>query len=812
MKRLRIFILLIVSPILLLAPKYLVNACGFRVAPGEYRFWLLQPDLTQERELTPFFFASTYFYKGDEKAGAETYPQKNIEEWLELVRSEEKKKRPGEVRVRKSDIDILLYSTTPDLFFGKSDSLAKVNSFMRYLLLDENSTDFRYIQLSKKVEQLAANPDPWEEGLIPHANIGRIIDEAQTLYRQAGSDFVKMRTAFQLMRLYSFNGNVAALCRVYDERIAPVRSDSWIKSAALYQKALRGELPNSDRLLAQVFDRGDYNKSYCLMHLRSAKVDSLVRTTSNTHERVVLQAMKVFNFPGRTLADIQNIYKSEPGYREIPFLFLREINKTEDWLETGQVTGFKPAVHDATYGWQWGETYRRYNQANFQADRAYASQLNDFLLRVANDGRAAQPALLYLFSAHLSMLLGDNVNAGKRLQAAGAFAGLPRNVKSQIAINRFLLSLDIRKELDDSLQAKLLELLREPAVRLGMYDADIMKDQLILYTARKMIRWGDKARGLMLLSRTRRALGELPISEYKDVYQEIAETAEPSDYDKMIKILDRGQKTAFERFVTTGRFGSPMEYYSYYDLSDYKLMWDRNRLLDGKASWYLRKNNLEAAAQTLRRIPDSFWRHHPFKEFTGGNPFYLDINKTGHYRGKTEVDYNKRTIVEKMLVLKALAQNDPASRAESHFQLANAWYNMTYRGNNWLMVKSWWSVNELDKDYPAIERTAFNDFYYGCDRAKELYLLAMHETHDQKLATLCCFMAGLCNDHRKYYLSLVANPMLQSRMLPGGNLVHSKNPYLAYLRDKGIDERNYKELVKECAIYIDYIRTFDKAL
>ncbi len=205
MKPFRIFILLTISLILVAVPKHLVNACGFMVAPGEYRFWLLQPDLTQEKELTPFFFASSYLYKGNEHGATETYPKENIEEWLEQVRTAERKIGTGKICVRQRDIDSLLYHTPPDLFFSRTDSLARTNPFLRYLLLKENHQAFLYMQLSKKVEQIAANPDAWDEGAIPQANVSRIIDDGQGLFRQASSEFIRMRTAFQLMRLYGFN-------------------------------------------------------------------------------------------------------------------------------------------------------------------------------------------------------------------------------------------------------------------------------------------------------------------------------------------------------------------------------------------------------------------------------------------------------------------------------------------------------------------------------------------------------------------------------------------------------------------------------
>src|SRR5262245_157189 len=121
MKRLRIFILLTISGILLLLPKNWVNACGFFVAPGEYRFWLLQPDLTRERDLTPFYFASTYLYRGNEYGGMETYVEKNVKEWFEWVHLDEAKGGSGKIRVSQGDIDSLLNNTVPNLFFEHLD-------------------------------------------------------------------------------------------------------------------------------------------------------------------------------------------------------------------------------------------------------------------------------------------------------------------------------------------------------------------------------------------------------------------------------------------------------------------------------------------------------------------------------------------------------------------------------------------------------------------------------------------------------------------------------------------------------------------
>src|SRR4026208_1772294 len=101
MKRLIKHILLSVSIILLL-PGKVTQACGFWVYPGEYRFWLLQPAIVNEADLTPFYSAASYLYKGDLYAGEQPYLEQNINEWYQIT----------DHKASKKDIDSLLNATS----------------------------------------------------------------------------------------------------------------------------------------------------------------------------------------------------------------------------------------------------------------------------------------------------------------------------------------------------------------------------------------------------------------------------------------------------------------------------------------------------------------------------------------------------------------------------------------------------------------------------------------------------------------------------------------------------------------------------
>ncbi len=313
----------------------------------------------------------------------------------------------------------------------------------------------------------------------------------------------------------------------------------------------------------------------------------------------------------------------------------------------------------------------------------------------------------------------------------------------------------------------------------------------------------------MLLSKTRRALGDLPIGAYKEVYQEMEEIAEPKDYDEIVEILDKKNKTAFEKFVSASPFKTPAEYYEYYRDDEYKdtTRWDRNKVLDCKASWYIRNHELEAALKTLQQIPDNFWKNEPYKSYIGGDPFYLNVYNPHKITANDKINSNKKEVISRMLNLEALAKRDPSKAAECYYQLANAYYNMSWHGKNWLMVKQWWTSGETSSYNVDIKRTPFNDDYYGTGISKEYYLKALKETKDQKLATLCCYMAGQCDKNFKQYIWNIKNKgNYDAEFTP------SPNPYVKALRQKGVDEGYYREIVKECHIYNSYIQEYNRRL
>lgn len=780
MKPLTRYILLFASMLAIILPKRTARACGFWIPSNDYRFWLLQPDLTNEGDLTPLFFGNRYLYVDGTVPVKENYVRQNVQEWLTEIRG----------RALAKDIDTLLNATDPQSFFDEQKQLAKGNTFVRFLLHPTNSELYRYVMLSKKVEQIAADPDPWEEYEFPSKNISEVINETLAFHTKTHSPFIKLRLAYQLMRLYARNGEFDKIPPVYDNWVEPVQTTSWIKSAALYEKAIHADGLTQNYLLSKVFDRGDYHQQFCLRFIKTDKIDSTLSMSQNKHEQNVLLAMKIFNHAGRCLAAIKNIYQSEPGYKELPFLLLREINKIEDWLVTVKLTDFGKPAYYGDDGWD-DYTYPDSAVVNYKKDRQYANELYSFLLQVIKDGKCKQPALLQLYASHLCLLNKDYTTAAQHLELAKAGQHLPANLRTQININAFLLYLE-NNGFNNTAEKAFMRIVQTPDAALGIYNADKMKNQLVLYTARKMINNGDRARGLLLLSRTNRALGELDGVGYKFLYQKIDEVAQASDYDQMIQVLQSKNKSPFEQFVSLHRFRfANEEYVDSNDRFNYQYTWDINKLRDLKASWYLRHHHLSAANATLRQVPDSFYNQYPYNAALGGDAFYLNIYHPHPAAKEDKRNLNKKQVIEEMVRLEQLADNNPQKAGVCYYQLANAWYNMSWYGKNWMIVRQWWSSGDK-YDYEKHQFDPFLMDYLGCNQAKLYYKKAMTATSDKKLKALCFYMVQQCerNRNEEYKFDNAA--------------------VYATARKKGIDAGYYKSLVNECELYHSFIQQYNK--
>jgi hypothetical protein len=470
-------------------------------------------------------------------------------------------------------------------------------------------------------------------------------------------------------------------------------------------------------------------------------------------------------------------------------LLTREVNKLEDWLLTPVLTDFGPAIRQ----WQ-GAPEGLSREDVLRVDLDYLRQVQAFITRISPQFPDEQRNYLNMLHGHLSFVAGDLADAVRTLGEVADKPSTPAAIRAQARLVSILCGIMASKKLTDATRNDVLALveLMNTEPQLAAQRSTVF-GQLHLYLGKKLIERGERAEGVFLLARTERMYGTLmPVWYSKNARHVAFEQATPADYDRMIALLDKPDKTPFERYLTAtderpADWERTEDHFKGNDLT-------REKLLDYKGMWYLRENRLEEAVTTYRQIPDEFWNGYPYALFADDDPFQLNIHDAHNY-GKTDnVRYTKRTIVERMLALQREADRNPKKRALNHYLLGNAYYNMSWHGKYWIMSRIAWSIHDMSDRRGATYGAPGDDDYYGCARAMEHYVQAI-DTKDPVLKALAVRNAARCAWNWQTY---------KDGSEPDWSTW--ENPYKKHLRDRK-SQNAYNDIL-ECRGYADYVARY----
>ena len=767
--------------LILVARPATLNSCGPDYTTGEdFRFWLLQPELAASRPLHAFYFTTEELFSYDPHDITTLPYAANIAEWRTVI---------GTV-VPEEDIAMILYGMEPVDYFKAEAELARTNKFLIRLAQLKGGWP-EYIAYAKRCEQLVNSEDPW--GFIAHdgAGIRKAWKDGEVLLKAARHPMLQARLAFQLVRLahhgYDPERPDLNARTIYEMHLAPLRGTSWMEPAAAFYLAAMLPNPARDLAFAEIFDRA-IDKQFRMVQLfASGAAESYLPLAKDDQHRATLLVMRDLQHPGRALEDLERIASWDPGNRHLPLLLTREVNKLEDWLITPAVTEYDAAIR------MWGELEEGVTREEvLRADLDYLHQVQGFIRRIAPQAAADQRPLLNLLDGHLSLVAGD-LDACRNL-----LEGLPQHpqaaplIKTQARLDLILCGTLASTELTDATRNDLLALVElvnlEPEL---VTQRSTLLGQVHLYLGKKLIERGEVAEGVFLLARSERHFGNMITWQGKNARHVAFEQATPADYDRMIALLDKPDKTPFERYLTATD-DRPADWEATEDIFKGNEL-TREKLLDHKAMWFLREDRLEEAAAAYRQIPDEFWNNYPYSLFTDDDPFVVNIEDPHNYAHSDSARYTRRSIVERMIALKQEAARDPKKRALNHYLLGNAYYNMSWHGKYWGLSRIAWSMHEMDQWRDREVSGPGDDDYFGTQRAREHYVLAIASAKDPVLKAMAVRMAGECERNWLDYAG-------------EGGLDEWENPWAEQLTDRRSIEA-YRA-IEECVSYQDYVRRF----
>lgn len=779
-------------PLLLLRPP-VATSCGWDYRGEDFRFWLLQPELAEVRGLRAFNFSTDKYFSYDTDAVKRLPYATNITEWQAIVGRQ----------VPDTAIEAILYGTDPAYYLKEEAAFRKNSQFLQGL--ERPGPDWvAFIRYAKTCEQLVSREDPWEFEPFDSAAIRQAWAEGEQLLRTAKDERLQARIAFQLVRLahYHFDDDAPRLDTAphYAKHLAPLRGRSWLEGEAAFYLVGRKDNPARDLAFAELFERAPGKQFRMLQLFDNSRLDEYMELATSDAQRASLLVMHCLQHPGRALNDMERIAELDPANRLLPQLLGREVNKLEDWLLTPELTELGAGIR------LWsdlGDADAVHPDDVYRADLNHLYLVQRFIGQLLKREATVEKPVLRLLSGHLDLVRGDVDACRAAMEAVANDPAATPLVHFQARVDALLAVVMAEKQLGEASRQAILDLVEAgKAVPVEVAEADLLLDQLHLYLGKKLMARGEVAEGLCLLARTKRMYGSTNTWGSRHARYEAFMRAQPGHYDQLIALLDKPDKTPFEKYLVGARRST--DTYDPWRGPDNGLL-NRAVLLDYKAMQLLRGGEWDEAAATWRQVPESYWSQWPFTMFADDDPFVVDLKDPHNYEKKDRKHhpkgwqgYNKLKIMERMIALRDEAAHDPKKRALNHLLLGHAWYNMSWHGKYWIMQRIDWSMWELGRfEHTQGQPVTLYDGdeqYYGLFTARHHYQQALEHAKDPAMKALACHMAEACERYWQLYQGRSEQKWEDPEL------------YTAQLSDRK-SRALYQDLV-ECRGYDAFVRRF----
>jgi len=724
------------SSLLLVLSFQVSFACGWSVSPETSRLTLFKAQREGFFKLTPFYYSADYYYSTNTVSGVDQ--ELNCLEW---------KKKLGKT-IDPKDVHTILYETDSEQFENafKSKSLKKVfekNTFIDALLLPKNKAFLNYILFAKKLEYNSNNDVKWESweqvgyGSKDHKLAD--LEDFEKKIKTAKDPFLKQRYAFLILRYNFYAEDKNEVIRLYDTYFTE-NKNTILEPWALYYKALCiDDFPLQNYLLSKVFASCEEKSFAVLLHYNWKLTEQTLALAQNDEERSVILSIESFRNPAPDLKTIQEVFKLSPNSINFSFLIGREVNKLEDWIFTPEYTtdGTPSVVFEGT---NWYGDYAKAKEENFNKDILYLRELEYFLIAVREQTSGEQKDYITAAIAQLCFM-DDQIELGKKYtnmisDKANASIQMQKNI--QLA----LVSLKQDDLKNEKVQNQLFNYF-DSVESLVETDNGLFKNLYSLYriASADFAKQGDRVTaGLLMMKSDLKNEGEYSVYNNPYFYGYIGyfdRSATVEDVDKLMALQQKEDKTPFEKYLCSGTIAPNIDYYK-----------------DLKGTIAFRNNNLELAYETFSSMPKDFWeKNYAFADYLNENPFTPKILQKDKER-KFDYRFNKADFIAKLIQLKK--QNT----ASANLQLANAYFNVSYLGNSWMMVAYDWTSGESYVDYVYGDNTENEKLYqkgnyYGLTMAKMYYEKALKMSRNNNEKALASLMIFECN-YYSHYANLVS--------------------------------------------------------
>lgn len=761
------FIACLISFTLILKPTEISKACGisdYDLYNGSSSFF--DPVLTDMPGFSSLFFSFNLFYdyKWDQPAVKQA---DNITEWIDYHKGNPSPEDVAKIVYKISPEELSSLKPWVEKNEGSpSDDLVN-NSLVQFWKKKKWSTPICYLEFAKRCEpHVAFSGDSWDTPEPDEAAMEDLIAEGIEKYDVTTDEFIKLRYAYQVVRLAHYSGRNEDCIQLYEEMVAPLKVKSLINDWALGHKAgamkRLGKTVEASYLYSRIFETCPSKRMRVWLSFsvnNDTEWEQLMAMCQSPEEKVTLYLMRGIDPNSQVLEEMESIYEIQPKSRSLELLLAREINKLEQDL----------------FGWDFDFEFplkQKYNGQDRSKALAYRNQLAAFVKKCLKENKITRPEFWQLASGYLAYMDGDFDHAS---QVFSESSRKKPSVEWQNRIDLFqwVVQMSRLSALARATEERLYKQFQSMNFEPDDHNLKEKAEQALrrrfnyLYT-----KSGEVGKAFLSL----KTYNDLLYDPQKEVVESLL---------LWLDDLEKREPTEYEKFLLEQINDQP-----------------REALTEMKATLLLREGKWKEAIGLYEKIPESICETLPLfrlaaDPFEGFNQDCINCFSTDDKGPHTRL-----SMAKKMVKLKAEAENNPAQAAENYYQLGNACYNTTYFGNAWMGTayfrssSSWYYFNAEEGAWGYEEK---NRLHLDMKSAEDFYLKAVTAAKadgNAELAAKCTFMAAKCEQNRFYLAGYNDEEHLDK-----------KPTYRTHFETLTKDYKEttyYKEIIRECSFLSMY--------
>lgn len=747
----RVFIAFSISTLIILYPLAVTNGCGGGDEDGS-DYFLFAPEVIKQPLYEPFFFAPySHFYNDyaeyDSEPEADSLPSRdeadNLAEWSTYF------KQPKEADLRaliydaeKAQVVELTKALGQAKALATSSPLAR-NSVVQTILKNNDQEFANYLLFAKKCEPFVSL-NAWENESRDSKAMNALIAEGKKQYALCKTEDMKLRYAFQAVRLAHYSGAYASCISLYNELVQPLPKDNVVKYWAMGHKAgalkATEKYPEAIYLYSRVFDKcpGRRKSAFGSVYFsRPEWQTASLNLCKNQEEKNTLLFLGSLEKTDYDLPTLQKIYQTTPNSSQLVVLLAREINK----LEVERNGNFYYSPEEKT------------------KPAVTATALKTFVVQAANNQNTVQPELWQFAAGYLSYLDQDFASARSFFKKASKSGGKDALLPSQIRIIEVMLKVAEAKKIDEKLENELLK-------EITWLKSD--KTQYLRFT--NAYTFLMNSLGKRYAKQENKLMSYLCFSQSSPGYHyRIFYNPETTFTQSIIGLMDKKNPTNFEKYLLKG-----------FELT-------KDDLVELEGTILLSEHKFKEAIEKYHQI-DTTKEGMMEKLTLPADPFVIHINDCHDcdFEAPKKKVYTKISFAEEMLNFEDLIAKDAKNAGQYNFFLGNGYYNISYYGNSWMAI-----------DYASRSHGETDRIHLDCSKALSYYQKAMQLTKNKEFGAKCCFMASKCEQNAYY--------KFPSDSYEGQN-PKQKREHFKLLKDNYNTTKYYQQAIAECGRFAKFVK------